>query len=106
MFESLDDQGKALTEIAPREKPQILKTLPQNHAGRYDYRDADRNLRFVVLRYETTGKKTFGQYTPTVMKNGGTSWLKSLTMDRDRPLYRFARSSRMRCDVPDHGRRG
>ena len=45
-------------------------------------------MRFVVQRYQIEGKKTFGQYTRAA-KKGVKGWLKTLAMDKDRPLYRL-----------------
>ncbi len=97
MFEPLIGREKELSETAPSADLQVIKTLPQKHLGRYEYRDADRILRFVVQRYLIKRRKTFGQYTPFLTEDGEISWLKSLTMDRDRPLYRLPEL--LECDA-------
>ena len=70
-------------------KAEFIEKLPDNHEGRYVYRDAKGNVRFVVQRYVIEGKKTFGQYTRAA-KKGVKGWLKALAMKENRPLYRLA----------------
>ena len=74
-----------------KKKAEFIEKLPENHEGRYEYRDAEGKLKFVVQRYwiAKDEKKSFGQYT-RARKGETRGWVKELAMEKDRPLYRLA----------------
>ncbi len=89
MFDPLSGDERAMGETASGNDYRFIEQLPDNHQGRYAYRNAKGKLLWVIQRYYIDGKKTFGNYMPAD-KKGVQGWVRGKGVPipkKDRPLY-------------------
>ena len=89
MFEPLSGDERAMAETTSGNDYKFIEQLPDNHQGRYAYRNAKSKLLWVIQRYYIDGKKTFGNYMPAD-KKGVQGWVRGKGVpipNKDRPLY-------------------
>ena len=68
----------------------LIEQLPDNHQGRYAYRNGEGKLLWVIQRYSIDGKKQFGIYMPLLKEGKIRGWATGSGLPipkKDRPLY-------------------
>ena len=89
MFDPLSGDERAMAETASGNDYKFIEQLPDNHQGRYAYRNAKGKLLWVIQRYFIDDKKTFRNYMPTD-KKGVQGWVGGKDVPipkKGRPLY-------------------